>query len=148
NLLVLGGIAGILTSWNAFIVGVSRLLYAMSRASMLPRWFARVHPRFRTPSNALLFLGSLSVLSPLFGENMLGWLVDAGWLTLVMAYFMVARSFMRLRRRETDMERPFRLRAGNVDGPLSAVLSLGLAVLYLAGMQAALVAAEWIIIGG
>src|SRR5699024_7823758 len=30
KLLILGGVAGILTSWNGFIIGASRLLYAMS----------------------------------------------------------------------------------------------------------------------
>lgn len=146
--LVLGGIAGILTSWNGFLIGASRLIYAMGHTAMLPRWFGRVHPRYRTPSNALIFIGGLSVLSPLFGEQMLGWLVAAGGLSLVIAYFMVAISFVVLRQREPAMERPFRLSGGMVIGPVAALLSLGLAVLYLPGMPAALGIAEWIIIAG
>lgn len=146
TVLVLGGIAGILTSWNGFLIGASRLIYAMGQTAMLPRWFARLHPRYRTPSNALIFIGALSVLSPFFGETMLGTLVTAGGLNLVIAYFMVAASFVLLRRREPAMERPFRLSGGTVIGPLAAVLSLGLAVLYLPGMPSALGATEWIII--
>jgi basic amino acid/polyamine antiporter, APA family len=146
TLLVLGGIAGILTSWNGFLIGASRLVYAMGQTAMLPRWFARVHPRYRTPSNALLFIGVLSVLAPLFGEAMLGTLVTAGGLSLVIAYFMVSLSFVMLRRREPEMERPFRLSGGGVIGPLAALLSLGLAVLYLPGMPSALGATEWAII--
>jgi len=148
TLLVLGGIAGILTSWNGFLIGASRLMYAMGQTGMLPRWFARVHSRYRTPGNALLFIGVLSVLAPLFGETMLGTLVTAGGLSLVIAYFMVAVSFVVLRRREPGMERPFRLSGGMVIGPLAALLSLGLAVLYLPGMPAALGAVEWAIIAG
>jgi basic amino acid/polyamine antiporter, APA family len=148
TLLVLGGIAGILTSWNGFLIGSSRLVYAMGQTAMLPRWFARLHPRFRTPSNALLFIGGLSVLAPLFGETMLGTLVTAGGLSLVVAYFMVAVSFVLLRRREPAMERPFRLPGGAVIGPLAALLSLGLAVLYLPGMPSALGLTEWLIIAG
>ncbi|MGH3354326.1 MAG: APC family permease [Nocardioidaceae bacterium] len=148
TVLVLGGVAGILTSWNGFLIGASRLMYAMGATAMLPRWFARVHPRYRTPSNALLFIGALSVLAPLFGEEMLGWLVTAGGLSLVIAYFMVSTSFVLLRRREPGMERPFRLGGGMVIGPLAALCSLGLAVLYLPGMPAALGAPEWIIIAG
>jgi basic amino acid/polyamine antiporter, APA family len=148
TLLVLGGIAGILTSWNGFLIGASRLMYAMGQTGMLPRWFARIHPRYRTPSNALLFIGALSVAAPLFGETMLGTLVTAGGLSLVIAYFMVATSFVLLRLREPGMERPFRLSGGMVVGPLAALLSLGLAVLYLPGMPAALGTAEWVIIAG
>jgi APA family basic amino acid/polyamine antiporter len=148
NILVAGGIAGILTSWNGFLIGASRLLYAMATSGMVPRWFAKVHPRYRTPSNAVLFIGALSVLSPLFGRQMLVWLVDAGGISIVIAFFLVAVTFLALRRREPDMERPFRVSSGAVVGSLAAVLSLGLAVLFLPGMPAALIwPYEWAILG-
>lgn len=148
TLLILGGIAGILTSWNAFLIGASRLLYAMALSGMVPAWFGRLHPRFRTPSNALLFIGGLSVLAPLFGDQMLTWLVNAGGINIVIAYAVVAMSFLVLRRREPAMERPFRTPAGNVIGWLALVLSLGLATLYLPGMPAALAwPYEWVIVG-
>jgi APA family basic amino acid/polyamine antiporter len=148
NILVLGGIAGILTSWNGFLLGASRLIYAMAVSGMVPRWFARVHPRYRTPGNAILFIGGLSVLAPLFGEQMLVWLVDAGGISIVVAFFLVATTFLVLRRREPDMDRPFRVSGGTGVGVLAAVLSLGLAVLYLPGMPAALIwPYEWIILG-
>lgn len=148
NILVLGGIAGILTSWNSFLLGASRLLYAMAASGMVPAWFAKVHPRYRTPSNAVLFIGGLSVLAPLFGRQMLVWLVDAGGISIVVAFFLVAVTFLVLRRREPGMERPFRVSSGNVVGGLAAVLSLGLAVLFLPGMPAALIwPYEWIILG-
>ncbi|MDA0564275.1 APC family permease [Streptomonospora sp. S1-112] len=149
NVLVLGGIAGILTSWNAFLIGGSRLLYAMARSEMIPAWFGRVHPRFRTPGNAVLFIGGLSVIAPVFGRPMLVWLVDAGGINIVVAYVTVVLSFLVLRRREPAMERPFRTPAGPVVGGAALVLSLGLGVLYLPGMPAALVwPYEWIIVGG
>lgn len=148
NILVLGGIAGILTSWNGFLLGASRLLYAMATSGMVPRWFAKVHPRYRTPSNAVLFIGGLSVLAPLFGRQMLVWLVDAGGVSIVVAFFLVAVTFLVLRRREPEMERPFRVANGQVVGALAGVLSLGLAVLYLPGMPAALIwPYEWVILG-
>lgn len=148
NVLIIGGIAGILTSWNAFLIGGSRLLYAMAQSRMLPAWFARVHPRFRTPGNAVLFIGGLSVLAPLFGRPMLVWLVDAGGVNIVIAYVVVVLSFLVLRRREPGMERPFRTPGGPVVGVAALVLSLGLGVLYLPGMPAALIwPSEWLIVG-
>ncbi len=109
-------------SWNGFLLGASRLLYAMAASGMLPRWFGRVHPRYRTPSDAILFVGGLSVLSPLFGRQMLVWLVDAGGLAIVIAFFLVAVTFLALRRREPGMERPFTVSRGRVVGGLAAVL--------------------------
>jgi basic amino acid/polyamine antiporter, APA family len=148
TLLVLGGIAGILTSWNGFLIGASRIIYAMAESGMLPRWFAYLHPRYRTPTHALLVVGGLSMIAPLFGRQMLVWLVDAGGINIVIAFFLVSLSFLVLRRREPDMPRPFRVAAGPVVGWAATGLSLGLAVLYLPGMPAALIwPAEWIIVG-
>nr|WP_258175132.1 APC family permease [Actinopolyspora mortivallis] len=149
TVLVLGGVAGILTSWNGFLVGASRLIHAMATSGMLPRWFARLHPRFRTPSNAILFVGGLSATAPLFGERMLTWLIDAGGFAVVVSYVMVAISFLVLRHREPGMPRPFRVAHGRTVGGLATVLSLGLAVLFLPGMPSGLVwPYEWVILGG
>ncbi len=149
KLLVAGGIAGILTSWNAFIIGGSRVLYAMAEARMLPAWFGKLHPKYKTPANAILFIGCLSVLSPLFGRPMLVWLVDAGGFAVVIAYFLVAWAFLRLRKDEPNMSRPFRAGKSNVVGWFAIVMSLGFIVLYLPGMPAALSwPAEWFIFAG
>lgn len=148
TVLVLGGLAGILTSWNGFLIGASRLVYAMGNSGMLPAWFGEIHPRFRTPGNAVLFIGALSVVAPFFGRETLVWLVDAGGLTIVIAYAMVALSFVVLRIREPGMERPFRTPLGLGVGILAVGLSLAIGVLYLPGMTAALVwPYEWVIFG-
>jgi basic amino acid/polyamine antiporter, APA family len=148
NILLLGGVAGILTSWNGFMIGASRLLYAMGESGMLPRWFGRLHPKYRSPANAVLFVGGLSILAPLFGRQMLVWLVDAGGLAIVIAFFIVAVTFLVLRRREPEMERPFRVSSGKAVGGSAAVLSFGLAVLFLPGMPSALIwPYEWVIVG-
>ncbi len=149
DLLILGGIAGIFTSWNAFLIGASRLVYAMAESRMLPAWLGKLHPRYRTPSNAVLAIGLLTVLAPLFGEPMLTWLVNAGGINIVVAYTAVVLCFLILRRREPAMERPFTTPAGPVVGWTALALSLGLGVLYLPGMPAALdFPSEWAIVGG
>lgn len=149
KILVLGGVAGILTSWNGFLIGASRLVYAMAESGMLPAWFGALHPRYKTPKNALLFIGGFSMLAPIFGRQMLVWLVDAGSVSLIIAFVMVAVSFVVLRRREPDMERPFRTPGGSATGVAAVVLASGLGVLFLPGMPAALVwPYEWVIFGG
>lgn len=149
TLLVLGGIAGILTSWNGFLIGASRLIFAMARSGMLPDWFARLHPKYRTPSNAILFIGALSVVAPFFGRPALVWMVDAGGLAIIVAFLMVSLSFLVLRRREPDMPRPFRTPGGVVVGGLAVLLSGALAFLFMPGQSAALIwPYEWAIVGG
>lgn len=140
KVLILGGIAGIVTSWNGLLLGASRLLYAMAVSGMLPRWFAKMHPRFGTPSNAILFIGVVSVVAPLFGDRMLTWLSNAGSANIVVGYLLVAVSFLVLRRREPELVRPYRVRMARTVGGLAVLLSAMLIVLCLPGMPASL---EW-----
>jgi amino acid transporter len=147
KLLVIAGLAGIITSWNAFLVGGSRAVYALAEAGMLPVFLARIHPRTKTPINAILLIGGLSSIAPLFGRPALVWLVDAGGLGIVVAYGMVALSFLVLRQKEPELARPYRVRFGKTVGALALLVSLGLAVLYLPGSPAALAwPQEWLIV--
>ncbi|RKR07309.1 amino acid/polyamine/organocation transporter (APC superfamily) [Kushneria sinocarnis] len=147
NLMVLAGIAGIITSWNAFYIGGSRAIYALAHAGMLPAFLGRLHPRHRTPTNAILLIGALSTIAPFLGRPALVWLVDAGGLGIVIAYLMVALSFLVLRRREPSMPRPFRAGRGQWVGGVAVALALGMVCLYLPGSPSALTGVEWLIFG-
>lgn len=149
KLLVIGGIGGILTSWNAFLIGGSRAIYALARAGQLPASLGRLHPKFNTPHRAVMLIGALSILAPLFGRPALVWLVDAGGLGIVVAYAFVAWSFLVLRKREPEMTRPYVVKHGIWVGWAALLLSLGVAALYFPGSPAALVwPYEWMIVFG
>ncbi|WP_048307333.1 APC family permease [Halomonas sp. PR-M31] len=147
NLMVLAGIAGIITSWNAFYIGGSRAIFALAHAGMLPAFLGKLHPRYRTPTNAILMIGILSSIAPFFGRPTMVWLVDAGGLGIVVAYFFVALSFVVLRYREPKLERPFKVSQGKLVGGLAVVLSLGMVMLYLPGSPSALLPVEWVVFG-
>ena len=147
KLIILAGIGGIITSWNAFLIGGSRAIYAMAEARMLPSFLAKLHPEYKTPYNAILLVGAVSIFAPLLGRGALVWFVDAGGLGIIVAYAMVALSFILLRRKEPDMPRPFRAGKSPWVGYAALVLSLALTLLYLPGSPAALAwPAEWLIV--
>lgn len=147
TILLLTGLAGIITSWNALIVGASRAIYAMAKAGMLPHFLAEIHPRYHTPKNAILLIGLLSVISPFFGRPALVWLVNAGGLGIVVAYAFVALSFIALRRNEPELARPYTAPGGIATGYLALALSIGIGTLYFPGSPSALVwPHEWAII--
>lgn len=147
NVMVIGGIAGILTSWNAFIFGASRALYAMARSGMLPAWLGHLHPKYNTPHRAVILIGGTALISPLFGRQVLIWLIDAGGFAVIIAYGLVALSFLVLRKRNADLERPFRAGKGNLVGIAALVLSVALFLVYLPGSPAALIwPYEWLIV--
>jgi amino acid transporter len=149
SILVLGGLLGILTSWNAFFVGATRLLFGMARAKMLPGALAHLHKRYQTPTFGILFITVCSLVAPFLGRKALVWVADAASLGIVVAYFLVSISFLRLRWREPEMPRPYRLRHGTLAGSLAVAISFGFLLLYLPFSPSALVwPHEWAIVLG
>jgi len=149
KILILGGVGGILTSWNAFLIGASRAIYALSRAGQLPAFLGVLHPRFNTPHRAVIAIGLLSMLAPLLGRPALVWLVDAGSFGVVIAYAFVALSFIVLRYREPDMPRPYKVKYWKVTGIAAFILSCAIMMLFMPFSPAALIwPYEWAIVGG
>jgi amino acid transporter len=147
KVLIIGGMAGIITSWNSFFVGGSRALYAMAESKMLPGFLGKLHPKFRTPTNAILLIGAICFIAPFFGRRMLVWLVDAGSAATVIAYLLVAVSYLVLRKYEPDMERPYKVRFGVFVGVMAVLMSLIMLMLYIPGMPSGLTSQECIIVG-
>jgi APA family basic amino acid/polyamine antiporter len=146
NLLILAGLAGIITSWNSFFVGATRAIYAMGYSGMLPKAFAILHPKFKSPMTAIAFVTLTSILATLFGKEAMSWLVNAGGLGIVTSWTLVALSFYQLRKKEPLMSRPFKVTFGKWVGLLAFLSSLGLFYLYLPGNPSALNGIEWTIV--
>jgi amino acid transporter len=149
KIMIIGGIGGLLTSWNAFIVGGSRVIYALAKSGMLPPVFARLHPKYKTPYVGILMIAFLSCIAPFFGRTILVWIIDAGSFAIVIAYGMVAAAFIKLRLSEPDMPRPFKVRYGMPVGILAVLMSFGLFLIYLPGSPSALIwPYEWAMVLG
>ena len=148
KLMICAAMCGILTSWNGFIVGASRVIFSMARAHMLPGIFAKVNKK-GVPVAAILLVGLVTILSPLLGKSALVWFVDAAAFGTVVAYFMVSLSFLILRKKEPDLARPFKVNAGIVVGILAVGVALFMATLYLPLYSPApLLGIEWALVGG
>ena len=149
KVLIIGGLCGIITSWNSFLIGGSRALFAMSDTKMVPGVFSKIHPRFRSPVNALLFLGAISVLAPFLGRAMLIWIVDAANFACCLAYCLVSASYLIIRKKYPSLNRPFQNRHYKLVGLIAAVMSGAMMLMYIIpGTSCTLVWQEWIIVGG
>lgn len=56
KVIIVGGMCGIVTSWNSFLLGGSRAMYSMAESYMIPKFFAKLHPKYKTPVNALILI--------------------------------------------------------------------------------------------
>jgi amino acid transporter len=100
KILIVGGICGIITSWNGFIVGSTRIIFAMGRARMLPHFFSKVHPTYKTPMAAVLLVGIICCISPFFGSGAFTWLVTAASLGTMATYLLVCIAYVVIRREQ------------------------------------------------
>jgi amino acid transporter len=149
KVLIIGGMCGIVTSWNSFLMGGSRAMYSMAESYMIPKMFSKLHPKHKTPVNALYLVGALTVLAPFAGRKMLVWIVDAGNFGCCLAYCMVSISFLILRKKEPDMKRPYKVGAYRFVGVMAVLMSGFMVVCYLVPASgSALVWQEWLMAGG
>lgn len=149
KVLIVGGMCGIVTSWNSFMIGGSRAMYSMAESYMIPRSFVKLHKKYKTPINALYLIGILSMIAPFFGRKMLVWIVDAGNFGCCLAYCMVSISFLVLRRKMPDMKRPYKVKHYKIVGVIAVLMSgLMVAMYIIPNSGATLVWQEWIMAGG
>jgi APA family basic amino acid/polyamine antiporter len=101
------------------ILGQSRVAFAMSRDNLLPRWFSKVHPTYRTPYRITLITSILSaILTFSLPLTTLGELVNIG---TIAAFVPVCIGVLVLRRTRPDLPRAFMM-PGVPLVPLAAAL--------------------------
>lgn len=143
QILIIAGLAGIVSSWNAFLMGGSRAIYSLAQAEMLPAFLGKLHPKYKTPTNAILLIGVCSCIAPFFGKSMMGWVANAGSFGIVTAYLIVSISYIVLRKKEPNMHRPYKIKNHKFVGYMAVILSAIMLILYIPG----LIMAEWVIVG-
>lgn len=131
KIIILSGILGILTCWNGFFMGATRLMFSLGRAKMLPPIFGQLHHKYRTPWLATLLVGVICTAAPFLGQNALVWLVNANSFCALFSYFCVALAFLILRRKEPNLYRPFKVRGGDFVGIMAVIISALYFIMYI-----------------
>ena len=106
GLVSIGAICGLTSVIMILMLGQSRVAFAMSRDNLLPRYFARSHPRFRTPYRITILTGIIvALMAALVPLQALAELVNIGTL---FAFCLVSIGVMVLRRTQPNLRRAFR----------------------------------------
>lgn len=101
GLLILGValVCAVLSGIIGFYMATSRLLYSMAKEQVLPQWFGKLHPKYNTPSNALIFVLLISLMAPWFGRTVIGWVVDMSSIGAAIGYGLTSASaFVQMRK--------------------------------------------------
>ena len=95
-------LAAILSGIVGFYMATSRLLYSMSKEKVLPAWFGKLHPEYKTPKNSILFVMAIAVIAPFFGRTALGWIVDMSSLGAAIGYGYTSLAAIKYAKKEKN----------------------------------------------
>ena len=107
RLVLIAGLLGIVTSWNAMFFSAARVLFALSRARIIPPAFSRVHPRFGSPGFAVVFVGVVGGFGVFAGRGMVEPIINTVGICLSAVYLFVCLGLLRLRRTQGELARPY-----------------------------------------
>jgi ethanolamine permease len=128
HLLITIGLFGLVASFHGIILAAGRSSFEFGRVRYAPAFLGKIHPRFRTPANALLInmvIGIITLLTGKTGEIII--ISVFGALTL---YIISMISLLRLRKKEPGLERPFKVPAY----PFFPIIALAIATVSFVAM--------------
>jgi APA family basic amino acid/polyamine antiporter len=107
HIITLGALAGLTSVMLVMLLGQTRVLYSMAKDGLLPnRFFADIHPRFRTPWKNTILVGLLAaIVGSTTPIDDIGRMVNIGTL---LAFVIVSIAVLVLRHTNPGQPRPFR----------------------------------------
>ncbi|MEI6678846.1 MAG: ethanolamine permease [Mariniphaga sp.] len=128
RLLVGIGLFGLIASFHGLLLASGRATFEFGKIGNAPRFLGRVHSRFHTPANALIFNSLIGVLILCTGKTAEIIIISVfGALTL---YAFSMLSVIKLRKDAPEMKRPFRVPFY----PLTPIVALILAIVCLVAL--------------
>ena len=156
RLLALVACTGLIASFHTIIFAYGRQIYSLSRAGYFPVWLSVTHGTRKTPQRALIAgsaLGYAVALVIYFAgqESPVGAiLLNMAVFGAVIAYVLQMVSFLLLRRKYPDLERPFVSPMGNVGATVALwIAAVTLVALFVnpAYNKGVIGAAVWFLLG-
>ena len=133
----IAGLAALIASFFSIIFAYSRQLFALSRAGYLPRLLSVTGGR-RTPWVALVVPAVIGFLLSLTGAG--ATLLNSAVFGAAISYVLMTLSHIVLRRREPNLERPYRTPGGVITSGVACVLAvLAVIATFIVDVRAALI---------
>ena len=129
KLLVGIGLLGLIASFHGIILAAGRATFEFGRVGNAPAMMGRVHKKFSTPSNALLVNMGIGIIALFTGKT--GEIITIACFGALSLYIISMISFFALRKKEPQMERPFKVPMY----PLFPLLALTIATFSLVAMS-------------
>jgi len=101
------GLFGLVASFHGIILVAGRATFEFGRVKYAPQVLGKVHKKFKTPANALLINMGIGIIALLTGKT--GEIITIACFGALSLYIISMISLIRLRNREPEMKRPFKV---------------------------------------
>jgi ethanolamine permease len=128
HLLITIGLFGLIASFHGIILAAGRSSFEFGRLRLAPYFLGRIHPGFQTPANALLVNMLIGIVALLTGKT--AEIISISVFGALTLYILSMIALLKLRKKEPDLPRPFKLPFY----PLFPLLALVLACLCFIAM--------------
>ncbi len=134
KILSLFAVAGLVASFHAIIFAYGRQIYSLSRAGYFPHFLSVTHGEHKTPNIALVTGGVVGLAVMLvvwfaMGGEAAGTFIGSVLLNMAVfgamfSYLLQALTFLQLRRRFPNIERPYRSPFGVIGASLTVIIAV------------------------
>jgi ethanolamine permease len=128
HMLITIGLLGLVASFHGLILASGRSTFEFGRVGYAPKQLGQVNKRFQTPANALALNMLIGIAALLTGKT--GEIITVAVFGALTLYIISMISLFVLRKKEPELERPFRVPLY----PLSPALALIIATVSLVAM--------------
>ncbi len=101
------GLFGLIASFHGIILAAGRSTFEFGRVGFAPKKLGEVHSKFRTPANALLINMGIGIVALFTGKT--GEIITIACFGALTLYIVSMVSLLVLRKKEPELERPFKV---------------------------------------
>ena len=101
------GLFGLIASFHGIILAAGRATFEFGRVGFAPAFLGKIHPRFRTPGNALIVNTLIGIIALFTGKT--GEIITIACFGALTLYIVSMVAILKLRKKEPNLERPFKV---------------------------------------
>ena len=116
-------LGGIFTGIIGNMIAASRVLYAISKDDILPKWFEKTN-RDGNPYTAIIFITAISAIIPFFGRTAISWIIDVTTVGGTIIYCYTSAAALKQAQAEKN-------RGMIISGLVGVLFSIGFALYFL-----------------
>lgn len=107
HLLITVGLFGLVASFHGIILAAGRSTFEFGRVGYIPKKLGKVHPKTKTPANALVVNMLIGIVALMTGKT--GEIITIACFGALTLYIVSMLAFFALRKKEPNLERPFQV---------------------------------------